>query len=450
MSNEFEIDVFAENFLGTIVGNILVCIAVCLVRKLRKPSNYLLVSLAVSDLCVAVLVMPMAAVYELSGAWPLGRILCDMWVALDVLACAASILNLCMISVDRYFAITKPLEYGVKRTPKRMLVYIAVVWLGAAAISIPPPVILGNEHGTAERNECVVCQNFWYQILATLGSFYIPLIVMMVVYSRIFKAAKRITNEEKRSQIYMKDRKSLADSSAHPLHHQHQQQLITPARNGSVRRASLCVVHSDSEEESRRCSDSSGKLFGVGTKTFMPVLHSGGSAGATNKVKLFLSSERKASATLGIIMSAFVICWLPFFVLAVVRPFAPEDAIPHALTSFFLWLGYANSFLNPVIYATLNKDFRTPFREILCFRCRSLQCHKNLQKKSDLAAEGLTAAFTAAIWLQRRLLMSHHSAVKVVVNENDGIAMEEEDLEAILGITPAVDEPAFGCEGGCQ
>ncbi|CAG0888151.1 unnamed protein product [Cyprideis torosa] len=53
----------------TIVGNILVCIAVCLVRKLRRPSNYLLVSLAVSDLCVATLVMPFAALYELSGTW---------------------------------------------------------------------------------------------------------------------------------------------------------------------------------------------------------------------------------------------------------------------------------------------------------------------------------------------------------------------------------------------
>ena len=51
------------------LGNVLVCIAVCLVRKLRRPSNYLLVSLAVSDLCVAILVMPFAALYELSGKW---------------------------------------------------------------------------------------------------------------------------------------------------------------------------------------------------------------------------------------------------------------------------------------------------------------------------------------------------------------------------------------------
>lgn len=64
----------------TIVGNVLVCIAVCLVRKLRRPCNYLLVSLAVSDLCVAILVMPMALLYLILGKWPFGTFLCDLWV----------------------------------------------------------------------------------------------------------------------------------------------------------------------------------------------------------------------------------------------------------------------------------------------------------------------------------------------------------------------------------
>ena len=77
----------------------------------------------------------------------------------------------------------------------------------------------------------------------------------------------------------------------------------------------------------------------------------------------------QASTTLGIIMSAFTLCWLPFFVLALVRPFLNSaDQIPRWLSSLFLWLGYANSFLNPVIYATTNKDFRLPFKEILCLR----------------------------------------------------------------------------------
>ena len=112
--------------LGTVIGNVLVCVAVCLVRKLRRPCNYLLVSLAVSDLCVAVLVMPTALLYEVLKNWSFGQLFCDIWVSFDVLCCTASILNLCAISVDRYWAITKPLEYGVKRTPRRMM--MCVVW----------------------------------------------------------------------------------------------------------------------------------------------------------------------------------------------------------------------------------------------------------------------------------------------------------------------------------
>lgn len=186
--------------IGTIVGNILVCVAVCLVKKLRRPCNYLLVSLAVSDICVAILVMPMATLQEILGKWTLGPVMCDLWVSFDVLSCTASILNLCMISVDRYYAITKPLQYGVKRTPKRMMLCVSLVWLGAACISLPPLLILGNQH---EKEQCIVCQYFGYQIYATLGSFYIPLTVMMIVYYKIFRAARRIVLDERQSRSHL-------------------------------------------------------------------------------------------------------------------------------------------------------------------------------------------------------------------------------------------------------
>lgn len=68
--------------LITIVGNILVCLSVVLVRKLRKPQNYLLVSLAVADLFVALFVMPFAIVFELNEqTWPLSNELCDLYVS---------------------------------------------------------------------------------------------------------------------------------------------------------------------------------------------------------------------------------------------------------------------------------------------------------------------------------------------------------------------------------
>nr|XP_046918039.1 5-hydroxytryptamine receptor-like [Dermatophagoides farinae] len=184
----------------TVIGNILVCLSVILVRKLRHPSNYLLVSLAISDLCVAILVMPLALQYELSQSWRLSNGICDLWVSFDVTACTSSILNLCTISIDRYLAIKKPLTYGVRRTTKRILSFIVAVWIASCLISIPPVLILGNEHGTPEQPICEVSQNLGYQLYATLGAFYIPLFVMIVMYYKIYVAAKRVVDAELRDQ----------------------------------------------------------------------------------------------------------------------------------------------------------------------------------------------------------------------------------------------------------
>lgn len=329
--------------LGTIIGNILVCIAVCLVKKLRRPCNYLLVSLAVSDLCVAVLVMPIALLNELGDVWPFGTLFCDIWVSFDVLSCTASILNLCAISVDRYWAITKPLEYGVKRTPRRMLMCVGLVWLGAACISLPPLLILGNEHTMPDTGLpwCQVCQSFGYQLYATTCAFYLPLFIMLFVYYQIFRAARRIVLDEKRAQTRL-------DQAMMINGHTQAKDLKVPGHNNGSGTGSTALIGS----------------AGPG----------GGSPHhQQRKLRFQLAKERKASTTLGIIMSSFTLCWLPFFILAVVRPFLDaEHMVPDFLLSIFLWLGYANSLLNPIIYATLNRDFRKPFQEILFFRCSNL------------------------------------------------------------------------------
>lgn len=86
----------------TVMGNTLVVIAVCVVKKLRQPSNYLLVSLAIADLSVAVAVMPFAIVTDLTGGvWLFGEVFCNVFIGMDVMCCTASIMTLCVISVDR-------------------------------------------------------------------------------------------------------------------------------------------------------------------------------------------------------------------------------------------------------------------------------------------------------------------------------------------------------------
>lgn len=86
----------------TVMGNTLVVIAVCVVKKLRQPSNYLLVSLAVADLSVAIVVMPFVIVTDLTGGkWLFGDLFCNIFIGMDVMCCTASIMTLCVISVDR-------------------------------------------------------------------------------------------------------------------------------------------------------------------------------------------------------------------------------------------------------------------------------------------------------------------------------------------------------------
>ena len=74
---------------------------------------------------------------------------------------------------------------------------------------------------------------------------------------------------------------------------------------------------------------------------------------------------------MAIVTGTFVVCWLPFFIVALVQPFCGDAmaAYPATLASVIVWLGYVNSLLNPVIYTIFNPDFRSAFRKILFARC---------------------------------------------------------------------------------
>ena len=74
--------------------------------------------------------------------------------------------------------------------------------------------------------------------------------------------------------------------------------------------------------------------------------------------------ERKAARTLTIITSAFVICWLPFFMMALLLPLF-DIYISDVISSIFLWLGYFNSTINPIIYTIFSPEFRSAFQRIL-------------------------------------------------------------------------------------
>ena len=164
--------------LGAVVGNALVVLSMLTNPKLRTITNRFVASLACADLSVGVLVMPLAIKVELTGTWRLGRTLCDVWTSFDVLLCTASILNLCAISVDRYVAVTRPLQTftGSWRHRRVANAMITGAWLLAVVITCPP--LFGwREPNRHVGDVCTLTQDPGYVVYSALGSFYVPMVI---------------------------------------------------------------------------------------------------------------------------------------------------------------------------------------------------------------------------------------------------------------------------------
>ncbi|XP_067463726.1 histamine receptor H2b [Thunnus thynnus] len=183
----------------TISGNVLVCLAVGLSRRLWRIANCFVVSLAVTDLLLGLLVLPLSATVELrSGKWPFGGALCNIYISLDVMLCTSSILTLLAISVDRYLAISAPLSYTRRVTRPRVTLAMIAIWALSLTVSFVPIHLGWNtvdyrvqnlDWGKEER----YCQFEWnnnYVLFYAFGSFYLPLLVMCGMYLCIFRVAR--------------------------------------------------------------------------------------------------------------------------------------------------------------------------------------------------------------------------------------------------------------------
>nr|CAD2201219.1 unnamed protein product [Meloidogyne enterolobii] len=188
----------------TILGNTLVILAVFNYRPLKKVQNYFIVSLAASDMLVAIIVMPLHVVKFLAdGHWLLGVTICQLFTTADILLCTSSILNLCAIAIDRYRAIHDPIGYAQKRSLKLVGGTIVLVWVLSVVISVPP--LIGWNDWTSQTlvDHCELTTEKAFVVYSACGSFFFPLAVMVVVYVKIFlNARQRIRKNRGRSALF--------------------------------------------------------------------------------------------------------------------------------------------------------------------------------------------------------------------------------------------------------
>ncbi|KAF3427024.1 hypothetical protein E2986_13544 [Frieseomelitta varia] len=278
--------------LGSIIvtavfGNLLVMVSVMRHRKLRIITNYFVVSLALADMLVAMFAMTFNASVQMTGRWLFGYFMCDVWNSLDVYFSTSSILHLMCISVDRYWAIVKPLKYPIIMT-KRLAAYMLLAcWIMPAFISFMP-IFMGwyttAENSTYRQEHPELCEfkvNKVYAIFSSSISFWIPCTIMTLTYFAVFKEANR---QEKQ------------------MH----------SRMGNV----MLLSHRPSKD----LNNLNGELNSAGSSKTLTLneistdhLHTP----TKDKNIMKMKREHKAARTLGIIMGTFIICWLPFFLWCV-------------------------------------------------------------------------------------------------------------------------------------
>lgn len=295
--------------ITSLIMNFLVCFVVYRDRLLRHQfSSVFIVNLAICDLLMALLAMPFSFGALVYSSWPFGGVACHLSGFANLILGISAILTLAMISVDRFYAVIKPLKYRAKMTMQKALCSIVCVWIQAMIFSIVPAVCrwyVFNERylfctfNSVFRHKTEIgFTSFLYLI-----NFGFPLVVMLVAYYKIFKIARRHS------------------------------QRIAPA------------------------------VFSLGTFGMVNFVSLRKETGRQR--------EAKAARKILVVIAAFLCCNAPYTIIRLLELTKSSNLnLPYSVTIAAKWVNFLKSSLNPMIYGLLQRRFRNALSSIFWSKCR--------------------------------------------------------------------------------
>ncbi|CAF1329821.1 unnamed protein product [Rotaria sordida] len=319
---------------------------------------------------------------------------------MDAFGTTASIFGLSAIGIDRYVAITRPMEYSNSFISKRWYYVLSFIWICSAVTSVPPVIFIGREQVSTrlERSnksnatiiktllpldECNVPTDPYYILFICIASFYLPLIIMIYVYIQMYLAAKKQTRALRSGYKYhssmqsttssitkvplrqmfsdrrfeIEERAEISDDNAHE-----KSEMLLQKRRPSYELLTLRIHHGTYKnpniEEFNQNNEHNTKSLNKFPRKY------------EQKKKFWqqISKNQKAGKFVGTIMGVFIVCWLPFhayFLLSGVFGLRLKDEQNHELLFYiFSWLGYTNSALDVLIYSLASNELRTLFMKL--------------------------------------------------------------------------------------
>ncbi|TKS74090.1 Muscarinic acetylcholine receptor M4 [Collichthys lucidus] len=373
----------------TVTGNILVMLSIKVNRHLQTVNNYFLFSLACADLIIGVFSMNLYTVYIIVGYWPLGPVVCDLWLALDYVVSNASVMNLLIISFDRYFCVTKPLTYPARRTTKMAGLMIAAAWIMSFILWAPAILfwqfIVGQR--TVPPGECYI-QNNNNETSPQASPHSAPKLsldstttALEPVKNGRVEAPKPVqpqplTQPSPGLTQAATNPKPVSTATANPAE---------PKINPTSKWSKIKIVTKQTGDECITAIEIVPPVEGAErhsipisrprtvARKFASIARS-----QVKRKRQMAAREKKVTKTIFAILLAFIITWTPYNVMVLISTFC-QSCVPDTVWAIGYWLCYVNSTINPACYALCNATFKKTFKNLLLCQYKNIAQNSKMQ-----------------------------------------------------------------------
>ncbi|XP_015233599.1 PREDICTED: cholecystokinin receptor-like isoform X1 [Cyprinodon variegatus] len=377
--DSFRILLYSLIFLLSVFGNLLIIVVLTLNKRMRTVTNSFLLSLAVSDLMMAIFCMPFTLIPNILENFIFGATMCKIVTYLMGVSVSISTFSLVAIAIERYSAICNPLKSRAWQTRSHAYRVIAATWVVSLLVMVPYPVFSAlksfpKTNGTV-GHMCRLdwpsqrAEQTWYVLLLFI-LFFIPGVVMIIAYGLISR------------ELYRGIQFELSQSKE-----------TTGQKNGAGR--AMQGPNDDDDgcyiQVSKKPS-SAVELPTLSSST-TTILHKPERA-RSNTSEAKLQAKRRVIRMLMVIVALFFICWMPLYTANTWKAFdlkSASKALTGAPISFIHLLSYTSACVNPIIYCFMNTRFRKALLSTFACCCRNRLCRRICCRQMRYGEDGLNA-----------------------------------------------------------